>query len=77
MKYGDVHYEAEVEYSKYNFDYANTSMLLSLFDTYEAERACLDKDLILPATDYVLKSSHTFNLLDARGVMSVQSELAI
>ena len=72
LKYGDVHYEAEVEYSKYNFDYANTSMLLSLFDTYEAEAfSCLDKDLILPATDYVLKSSHTFNLLDARGVISV------
>jgi len=76
LKYKDVHYEAEVEYSKYNFDYANTDMLLNLFDVYETEAfSCLDKGVVVPATDYVLKSSHAFNLLDARGVISVTERI--
>jgi glycyl-tRNA synthetase len=72
IKYGDVHHQSEVEYSKYYLDEANVSMLFMLFDTYEKEAfACLDKGLVLPGVDYVLKSSHTFNVLDARGSISV------
>jgi len=72
IKYGDVHHQSEVEYSKYYLDEANISMLFMLFDTYEKEAfACLDKGLVLPGVDYVLKCSHTFNVLDARGSISV------
>lgn len=72
IKYGDVHHESEVEFSKYNFEQADVKMLFSLFNVYEKE--CLrlvTEGLILPAYDYVLKCSHTFNLLDARGAVSV------
>ena len=72
FNYGDIHHQAEVEYSKYSFNHANTEMLLDLFNVYEKEAfSCLDQSLVLPATDYVLKASHAFNLLDARGVISV------
>ena len=72
LVYGDVHYQSEVEYSKYHFEGANVETLFSLFDAYEKEAlACLESGLILPAVDYVLKCSHTFNVLDARGVISV------
>jgi len=72
IKYGDVHHQSEVEYSRYYLDEANISMLFMLFDTYEKEAfACLDKGLVLPGVDYVLKCSHTFNVLDARGSISV------
>ncbi len=72
ITYGDVHYKSEVEYSTYYLDEADTAMLFMLFDTYEKEAFhCLDKGLILPAVDYVLKCSHTFNILDARGSISV------
>lgn len=71
-KYGDVHYRDEVEYSIYNFEAADTEMLFKLFDMYEKEaQRLLEKNLVLPAYDYCLKSSHTFNLLDARGAISV------
>lgn len=71
-KYGDVHYRDEVEYSIYNFEAADTEMLFKLFDMYEKEaQRLLEKSLVLPAYDYCLKSSHTFNLLDARGAISV------
>ena len=77
LSYGDIHHQSEVEFSKYNFEVANTEMLLNLFNTYEQEVfACLDQGLVLPATDYVLKSSHAFNLLDARGVISVTERQA-
>ncbi|MFV1956883.1 MAG: glycine--tRNA ligase subunit alpha [bacterium] len=72
VTYGDVHHQGEVEHSKYNFDEADTNMLFKLFDMYEAEsRRILEKGLILPAFDYCLKCSHTFNILDARGAISV------
>ena len=72
LLYGDVHHQSEVEYSKYHFEHANVEMLFQLFETYEREAfACLEQGLVLPGTDYVLKCSHTFNVLDARGVISV------
>jgi glycyl-tRNA synthetase alpha chain len=72
IKYGDIHHESEVEFSKHNFEEADVDMLLQLFTMYEKE--CLrlaEKELVLPAYDYVMKCSHTFNLLDARGAISV------
>ena len=72
LVYGDVYHQSEVEFSKYHFESADVETLFSLFDAYEKEAlTCLASDLILPATDYVLKCSHTFNVLDARGVISV------
>ena len=72
LVYGDVYHQSEVEFSKYHFESADVETLFSLFDAYEKEAlTCLESDLILPATDYVLKCSHTFNVLDARGVISV------
>jgi glycyl-tRNA synthetase alpha chain len=61
-----------VEFSRYNFEEADVDMLLSLFTMYEKECVRLvAKGLVLPAYDYVMKCSHTFNLLDARGAISV------
>ena len=72
LVYGDVYHQSEVEFSKYHFESADVETLFNLFDAYEKEAlSCLKVDLILPATDYVLKCSHTFNVLDARGVISV------
>ena len=77
VNYGDVHRQSEVEYSRYNFEQANVDMLFALFSTYEKEtHACLDAGLVLPATDHVLKCSHTFNMLDARGVISVTERVS-
>src|SRR5690554_2632129 len=65
ITYGDVFHQNEVEQSKYNFEHSNTALLFDLFDKFESEaRAVLDKNLPLPAFDYVLKCSHVFNLLD-------------
>ncbi len=73
IKYGDVHHRTEVEFSKYNFETADVDMLTRLFDMYEKEsKALIKAGLILPAYDYCLKCSHVFNLLDARGAISVQ-----
>jgi len=72
LKYGDVHHQTEVEFSHYNFEHANTDMLFKLFDMYEKECLSLtEKELVFPAYDFVLKASHAFNLLDARGAISV------
>ena len=72
ISYGDVHLQNEIDYSHYNFTYANTDMLFSLFNMYEKEaEALLSHGLAQPAYDYVLKCSHTFNLLDARSAISV------
>ncbi len=72
VTYGDVHHRGEVEGSVYNFEEADVAMLFDLFDRYEAEaRRVIEKGLVLPAYDYTLKCSHTFNLLDARGAISV------
>jgi glycyl-tRNA synthetase alpha chain len=71
-KYGIVHHRQEVEQSTYNFELADVPMLLSLFDSYESEsRRTVGRGLVLPAYEYCLKCSHTFNLLDARGAISV------
>ncbi|MBM4331110.1 MAG: glycine--tRNA ligase subunit alpha [Deltaproteobacteria bacterium] len=72
IKYGDVHHRSEVEFSYYNFEEADISMLFQLFDMFEKESLRLiQKGLVLPAYDYCLKCSHTFNLLEARGAISV------
>ncbi len=72
VTYGDVHHRAEVEFSIYNFEEANVDMLFKLFDMYEEEgKQLLKKELVWPAYDYCLKCSHVFNLLDARGAISV------
>ena len=77
VNYGDVHRQSEVEYSTYNFERADVDMLFESFSTYEKEtHACLDAGLVLPATDHVLKCSHTFNMLDARGVISVTERVS-
>ncbi len=61
-----------MEFSKYNFDYADTELLTRQFDTYEKESIRLNKlGLVVPSYEFCLKCSHTFNLLDARGVLSV------
>jgi glycyl-tRNA synthetase alpha chain len=71
LKYGEIYHQNEVEQSKYNFEYSDADRLFSLFDAYQKEvDNCLNAELVLPAYDYVLKCSHTFNLLDARGVIS-------
>ena len=72
VKYKEVFFQAEKEFSAYNFDHANTEILLKIFEFAEAEcKALLEKKLALPAYDQCLKASHVFNLLDARGVIGV------
>ncbi len=70
LKYGEIFLQNEIEQSKYNFEYSNADRLFKLFDAFKEEaEACMEAKLVLPAYDYVLKCSHTFNLLDARGVI--------
>ena len=72
VKYKDVFYQSEKEFSAYNFEYADTKILLSNFEHAENEcKNLLNKKLALPAYDQCLKASHIFNLLDARGVIGV------
>lgn len=72
VTYGDVFRQNEVEFSKYNFEHSNIDDLFALFNMYEAEAKRLTtKGLVLTGYDYVLKCSHVFNLLDARGAISV------
>lgn len=72
LTYGDVHMQGEIENSTYNFEASNPELLFTLFDLYQKEaQQLMEKQLVLPAYDFVLKCSHTFNLLDARGVISV------
>lgn len=72
ITYRDIRHQAEVEQSRYNFEEADIHMLFNLFNIYEKEAGRLIKiELPLPAYDYILKCSHTFNLLDARGAISV------
>lgn len=68
----DIFLQPEYEHSKYAFEESNTDTLLELFTLYEEEaKATMDKGLVFPSYDYVLKCSHVFNLLDAKGVISV------
>ncbi|MBW2505714.1 MAG: glycine--tRNA ligase subunit alpha [Deltaproteobacteria bacterium] len=72
VSYGEIFHQAEVEFSTFNFEEANVEALIGFFDTYESEaHKLVEKGLILPAYDYCLKCSHTFNLLDARKAISV------
>ncbi|OPZ78772.1 MAG: Glycine--tRNA ligase alpha subunit [Alphaproteobacteria bacterium ADurb.Bin438] len=72
VTYGDVFLQNEQEQSAYNFEYANTDMLFQHFKDAEAEcQSLINKNLVLPAYDWCIKASHIFNLLDARGVISV------
>jgi glycyl-tRNA synthetase alpha chain len=72
IKYGDVHHQQEVEQSTYNFEKADVLVLFDLFNKYEAESVRqIEGGLVLPAYEYCLKCSHSFNLLDARGAISV------
>jgi glycyl-tRNA synthetase alpha chain len=72
IKYGDIHHQTEVEFSRYNFEVADTGMLFKSFDMFEKECVRLaEEELVFPAYDFVLKCSHAFNLLDARGAISV------
>lgn len=72
VKYGEIFKQAEYEHSVYSFEEADINVLLNLFNTYEEQaRKLIEKDLVLPAYDFVLKCSHTFNVLDARGAISV------
>jgi glycyl-tRNA synthetase alpha chain len=72
IQYRHVHHQQEVEQSTYNFENADVAMLFDLFAMYEAESGkTIKKSLVLPAYEYCLKCSHTFNLLDARGAISV------
>ncbi len=77
MTYGDVYHQNEVEQSKYNFELANVEMLFGHFSQFEAEAGRLiEAGLPLPGYEMVLKCSHTFNLLDARGAISVTERAA-
>jgi len=72
IKYKDVFYQAEKEFSSYNFEHANIDSLFKMFDIHEIEAKSLtEKKLALPAYDQCLKASHVFNILDARNAISV------
>jgi glycyl-tRNA synthetase len=75
---GDVNLQAEQEHSKYYFEVADVERLRQMYDLFEAEaEACLSQGLVLPAHDYVLKCSHTFNVLDTRGAVGVTERQAL
>jgi glycyl-tRNA synthetase alpha chain len=77
VKYGDVYHQNEVEQSRYNFELSNTGMLFKHFSEFESEaKRLIEAQCTLPAYEMVLKSSHTFNLLDARGAISVTERAA-
>jgi len=77
ITYRDVYHQNEVEQSRYNFELANTEMLFRHFGEYESEaKRLMEAQTVLPAYEMVLKSSHTFNLLDARGAISVTERAA-
>jgi len=72
VSYGDVRLQEEIEFSKHNFERADVTLLNHLFEQYEAEgHRLLELGLVLPAYDYALRCSHTFNVLEARGAISV------
>ncbi len=76
--YGQVRHQDEVEFSKYYFEVADTELLGRHFDDLEREaQRCLEADLVLPAYDCTLRCSHLFNVLDARGAVSVTERVAL
>ncbi|GAB7129048.1 glycine--tRNA ligase subunit alpha [Silvimonas sp. JCM 19000] len=77
VTYGDIYHQNEVEQSTYNFEHSNVELLLSLFNSFEGEaRKLIEAGLPLPGYEMILKSAHTFNLLDARGAISVTERAA-
>ncbi len=78
VKYGQVHKQSEVEFSKFNFEHSNAELNFKLFDAFEKEcHTMLAAGLVLPAYDYCMKCSHTFNLLDARGAVSATERVGL
>ncbi len=76
LTYGEVHHQSEVEFSKYNFETATPDLYFKLFDSMEKEaQLCVKEEIILPAYDMVMKASHVFNMLDARGLISVNERM--
>jgi glycyl-tRNA synthetase alpha chain len=77
VRYGDVYHQNEVEQSQYNFEHSNVNWLFRQFNDYEAEATRLmELNLPLPGFEMVMKCSHTFNLLDARGAISTTERAA-
>ena len=77
VSYGDVYHQNEVEQSRYNFELSNVELLFDLFKNFELEaKRLIEAQCVLPAYEMVLKTSHTFNLLDARGAISVTERAA-
>jgi glycyl-tRNA synthetase alpha chain len=77
VTYGDVYHQNEVEQSKYNFEHSNVEMLFRHFNEYESEaKRLIEAALVLPGFEMVMKCSHCFNLLDARGAISVTERAA-
>ncbi|WP_310425412.1 glycine--tRNA ligase subunit alpha [Chamaesiphon sp. VAR_48_metabat_135_sub] len=72
ITYADIYLQSEIEQSTYNFEASNPELLFTLFNLYQQEaEQLIARELVMPSLDYVLKCSHTFNMLDARGVISV------
>ncbi len=70
--YGEIYMRPEVEHCIYNFELADVDRLSQMYNLYEAEaKACMERGLVIPAYDYVLRCSHTFNILDSRGAIGV------
>ncbi|KQQ47298.1 glycine--tRNA ligase subunit alpha [Duganella sp. Leaf126] len=77
LKYGDVFHQNEVEQSAYNFEHSNTELLFAQFNNHESEaKRLIEAQLTLPAYEQIMKASHSFNLLDARGAISVTERAA-
>ena len=77
VSYGDVYHQNEVEQSRYNFELANVELLFAAFEDHESEaKRLIEAQCVLPAYEMILKASHTFNLLDARGAISVTERAA-
>jgi len=77
VSYGDVYHQNEVEYSRYNFELSNAEMLFRHFGDFEAEaKRLVEAQCVLPAYEMVIRCSHVFNLLDARGAISVTERAA-
>ena len=77
LKYRDVYFQNEVEQSRFNFEVSNTEVLFRHFSDYEMDaKHLMGEKLALPAYEKVLKAAHTFNLLDARGAISVTERAA-
>jgi glycyl-tRNA synthetase alpha chain len=77
VSYRDVYHQNEVEQSKYNFELSNVELLFNLFKSFESEaKRLIEAQCVLPGYEMVMKASHTFNLLDARGAISVTERAA-